>query len=148
MHLIKMTDVFSKEKRSEVMGRIKSKNTKPELLVRRFLFGLGFRFRIHSKKLPGRPDIVLKKYNTVILINGCFWHGHEMCKIFKMPQSNTKYWESKIKCNISNDQRNISMLENLGWKVIVIWECQLKRALVLDTLNGLVNKILKGITTT
>ena len=140
-----MADVFSKEKRSEVMGKIKSKNTKPELLVRQYLFRAGFRFRIHNKTLPGTPDIVLKKHKTAILINGCFWHGHENCKTFKMPRTNVEFWTSKIERNISNDQKNISILRQQGWKVIVIWECQLKKMFFIDTLESLVNKIVTKV---
>lgn len=139
-----MADVFTKKKRSEVMCRIRATNTKPELIVRKFLFSHGFRYRIHQKKLPGKPDIVLKKYNTVILINGCFWHGHrnKNCKIFKMPKSKQGYWVPKIKNNIYKDLQKKKSLKKLGWKVIVVWECRLKKRRLDRTLQSVVNKIL------
>lgn len=108
------------------MSRIKSKNSKPELLVRRFLFAQGYRFRLHRKDLPGCPDIVLPKYKTAIFINGCFWHGHDNCKYFKLPNTNRKFWESKISSNKIRDEISISSLKELGWKVIIIWQCSLK----------------------
>lgn len=139
-----MADVFTKKKRSEVMCRIRATNTKPELIVRKFLFSHGFRYRIHQKNLPAKPDIVLKKYNTVILINGCFWHGHrnKNCKIFKMPKSKQSYWVPKIKNNIYKDLQKKNSLKKLGWKVIVVWECRLKKRRLDRTLQSVVNKIL------
>jgi len=138
-----MADVFTKKKRSEVMSKIRASNTKPELIVRKFLFSQDFRYRIHQKSLPGKPDIVLKKYNTVIFVNGCFWHGHKNknCTIFKMPKSNQNYWIPKIENNIYNDAQKKKLLKRLGWRVIVIWECQLKKRLH-KTLQSVVNKIL------
>lgn len=121
-----MGDVFSKEKRSDVMSKIRSKNSKPELLIRSFLFSNGFRFRIHNKKLPGKPDIVLKKWRTVIFVHGCFWHGHEDCTISHMPKSNEDYWEPKINGNITRDTVNKNYLEADGWKVIIVWECEIR----------------------
>lgn len=137
-----MADVFTKKKRSEVMSRIRAKNTKPELLIRQFLFSQGFRYRLHQKNLPGKPDIVLKKYSTVVLINGCFWHGHTNCKIFKMPKSRQDYWIPKIEGNISRHSKHIRELKRLGWKVIVIWECQLKKNKLDLTLMKLEKKII------
>lgn len=121
-----MADVFSKEKRSLVMSLVGSKNTKPEIVVRKFLFSKGLRYRIHTKHLPGKPDIVLKKYGTVIFVNGCFWHGHDNCGHYLKPKTNKKFWNEKITNNLQRDKRNISGLKKLGWNVIVIWECQLK----------------------
>lgn len=137
-----MADVFTKKKRSEVMSKIRSTNTKPELIVRKYLFSKGFRFRIHQKNLPGKPDIVLKQHNTVVLVNGCFWHGHENCKIFKMPQTKQSYWKPKIKNNINKDFQNRKVLHKLGWNVIVVWECQLKKSKLERTLQKIVDKIL------
>lgn len=132
-----MTDVHNKATRSYNMSRIKGKDTKPEMLVRKFLFANGFRYRLHDKKLPGKPDIVLPKYKTVIFVHGCFWHGHESCKYFKIPQTRTEWWVNKINGNIAVDQRTTLALENTGWKVIVLWECELKPKTIAETLQKL-----------
>jgi DNA mismatch endonuclease (patch repair protein) len=134
-------DVHDKNTRSFNMSRIKGKNTKPELLVRKFLFHNGFRYRLNLKRLPGKPDIVLPKYNTVIFVNGCFWHAHEDCDIFKWPKTNTKSWRKKLEGNKKRDRENIKKLEDIGWNVIVLWECQLKSKDYLNYLNDLINKI-------
>jgi len=136
-----MADTHTKQQRSYNMSMIKSKNTKPELLVRSFLHANGFRFRLHKKDLPGKPDIVLPKYKTVIFINGCFWHGHENCKYFTIPKTRTKWWTDKINTNKTNDAKTIDALKKDGWKVIVIWQCQLKTAKVEKTLISLLKKI-------
>lgn len=119
-------DVHSKSVRSYNMSRIKGKDTKPEQLVRRFLFSQGFRFRKNDKRYPGHPDIVLPKYKTVIFVNGCFWHGHDGCKCYVIPKTNTDFWINKINRNIQRDSENYKNLIALGWKVIIIWECELK----------------------
>lgn len=119
-------DVHSKSVRSYNMSRIKGKDTKPEQLVRRFLFSQGFRFRKHDKRYPGHPDIVLPKYKTVIFVNGCFWHGHDGCKYYVIPKTNTDFWINKINRNIQRDSEKYKNLISLGWKVIIIWECELK----------------------
>jgi len=121
-----MTDVHDKVTRSYNMSQIKGKNTKPEILVRKFLFSKGFRYRINDKKLPGKPDIVLPKYKTVIFVNGCFWHGHENCKYFTLPKTRTEWWKEKIKKNIENDLNKQTQLRNLEYKVLIIWECEIK----------------------
>lgn len=108
------------------MALIRSKNTKPEVIVRKYLFQNGFRYRIHAKKLPGTPDIVLKKYKTVIFINGCFWHGHINCSIYKIPKTNPEWWKSKISKNQQNDVQHKLQLRIMGWHVMTLWECQLK----------------------
>lgn len=136
-----MTDVHDKETRSYNMSRIKGRNTKPEMLVRKFLFSNGFRYRLYDKKLPGKPDIVLPKYKTVIFINGCFWHGHEGCKFFVTPKTRTEWWLEKINGNIENDTVKIQKLKELGWRVIVIWECELKP----EFLNYTINKLFENI---
>ncbi|SIO36488.1 very short patch repair endonuclease [Halodesulfovibrio marinisediminis] len=118
-------DIVSKEKRSEMMSKIRGKNTKPELVVRSLLHSMGYRFRLHRKDLPGTPDIVLPKYKTVIFVNGCFWHGHKGCPIYKPPKSNVQYWEEKIAKNKERDRINTLLLQKLGWKVLEIWECEL-----------------------
>lgn len=130
-----MADVHSKETRSYNMSRIKGKNTKPEMLVRRFLHANGFRYRLHVKDLPGKPDIVLPKYKTVIFIQGCFWHGHDQCKYYSVPKTNTEWWINKINGNKLKDQTNLQIIKKQGWKVIEIWGCQLKSNLCDDTLN-------------
>jgi DNA mismatch endonuclease (patch repair protein) len=119
-------DVHSKKTRSYNMSRIKGKNTKPEIEVRKFLFSRGFRYRLHDSALPGKPDIVLKKYKTVVFIHGCFWHGHNNCKYFAVPKTKTEWWLEKIKRNQLNDTKQKLTLKKIGWQVIVIWECQLK----------------------
>ena len=134
-------DVHTKETRSYNMSRIKNKNTKPEEMVRKALFSQGFRYRKNVKKLPGCPDIVLPRYNVVIFVNGCFWHVHEGCKYVKWPQNNKEFWETKLLGNKMRDCKNISELENLGWKVIVVWECELKNQFRAERLNKLYTEI-------
>jgi len=132
-----MADVHDKKTRSFNMSRIKGKNTKPEILVRQFLYKNGFRYRLNYKKLPGKPDIVLPKYKTVIFVNGCFWHGHENCKDFVIPKTRTDWWIEKINQTKIRDLSTSTALESLGWTVKVIWECELKsdkRELVLEDL--------------
>ena len=135
-------DVHSKQVRSYNMSCIKGKGTKPEEIVRKYLFSHGFRYRKNDKRLPGTPDIVLPKYKTVIFVNGCFWHGHEGCKYFVWPKNNAEFWKAKILQNIERDKRDFERLQNAGWKVIVVWECQLKKARSFESLEGLKRKIL------
>lgn len=139
-----MADVLSKEQRQRCMSRIKSKDSKPELMVRQFLFANGFRFRLHRKDLPGKPDLVLPKYKTVIFINGCFWHGHSDCKYASIPETNYEFWSSKISGNIERDRINTSKLKDLGWRVVEIWQCQLKPKTKEETLNTLINTLQNG----
>ena len=123
-----MVDIFSKEKRSEIMSKIRSTNTKPELFIRKYLFSYGFRYRLHKKGLPGKPDIVLQKYNTIIFIHGCFWHGHD-CKIgsaSRKQKSNTDYFNNKLAKYFERDKRNKEKLISKGWNIITIWECEIK----------------------
>jgi len=120
-------DIFSVKKRSEVMSKIRGEDTKLEIKVRSYLFRLGFRFKKNVKNLPGKPDIVLKKYNSVIFINGCFWHGHKSCKLFKMPKTRTQFWREKINANIDRDVRYKRKLRHLGWNVVILWECRLEK---------------------
>ena len=125
------------------MAAVKGKDTKPEMIVRKYLFSRGMRFRVQVRKLPGTPDIVLPKYKTVIFVNGCFWHGHEDCKYFRLPKSNVEFWKEKIKRNIERDRESMQALLDLGWKIIRVWECELRnKANREDTLN----KIYKSIT--
>lgn len=133
-----MADVHNKDTRSYNMSRIRSKNTKPEIQVRRFWHFHGFRFRIHVDYLPGKPDIVLPKYKTIVLINGCFWHGHESCTFARIPKSNVDYWNKKLSNNIRKDAQQIQALQKIGWSIVIIWECQLKKAKQLATLEQLI----------
>jgi len=129
-------DVLTPEQRSHTMSRIRSKDTKPEMLVRRHLHALGFRFRLHSTKLPGHPDIVLPKWHTVIFVNGCFWHRHEGCKATSTPKSNVEFWNAKFERNVARDRKEHAALEAAGWHVIVLWECEVK-----EKLSTIVNRI-------
>lgn len=134
-------DVHDKKTRSFNMSRIKGKNTKPEELVRKYLFSQGFRYRKNVRTLPGSPDIVLPKYKTAIFVNGCFWHGHVGCKYFVWPENNAEFWHKKITTNIERDSRNIKLLEQAGWKVLVVWECELKTIKATNTMDTLVQRI-------
>ena len=125
------------------MSRIRSKDTKPEMLVRTFLHGNGFRYRLHVKDMPGKPDIVLPKYKTVIFVHGCFWHGHEHCRYFVVPKTRTDWWLNKINTNIAKDTKAVIDLIKDGWNVITLWECQLKRAQFESTLHTLKRNLLK-----
>ena len=122
-----MTDVHTPEQRRFNMGQIKHKDTRPELVVRKFLHSKGFRYRLNVKSLQGKPDIVMKKYNVVIFVNGCFWHGHEDCRFYKEPKTNTEWWKKKIQNNIIRDRRNRLKLMETGWNVLTIWECDLRK---------------------
>jgi DNA mismatch endonuclease (patch repair protein) len=133
-------DIWSRDKRSEIMSKIRGKNTKPELTLRMHLFKHGFRYRIHKKDLPGKPDIVLLKYKTVIFVNGCFWHQHKDCKEGRIPSSKSDYWIVKLSRNVIRDECNISILKKEGWKVITIWECDIEKRLD-DTIRKLVRDI-------
>jgi DNA mismatch endonuclease (patch repair protein) len=136
-----MADVHNKQTRSFNMSRIKSRNTRPELLVRKFLFSKGFRFRLHSLNLPGKPDIVLPKYNTVIFINGCFWHGHKGCPYFILPKTNTEWWLHKITNTCLRDSEAENKLNVLGWRVIEVWTCELKKDKRDQRLSKLIREI-------
>lgn len=138
-----MADIHSKEVRSYNMSRIRGKNTKPEVLVRKFLFSRGFRYRLNVKDLPGKPDLVLKRYKTVIFVNGCFWHGHENCKYFVLPKTRTEWWKNKIEQTKKRDYINKKALVKMGWNILSIWECQLKSDRKNETLQGVVNLLSK-----
>lgn len=128
-------DIWDKKKRSEVMSKIRSKNTKPEILLRKALFAKGYRYRINDKRLPGKPDIVLPKYKTVIFVHGCFWHGHENCKIAHIPKSNIEYWSNKIAKNKKRDIENYAKIQALDWNIITVWECDLLKRDIGDILD-------------
>ena len=132
-----MADVHPIATRSYNMSRIKGKHTKPELTVRKHLHAHGFRYRLHAKNLPGKPDMVLPKYKTVIFVHGCFWHGHVDCKYYVIPKTRTDWWLDKINGNIAKDDKAVAVLKERGWKVITIWECELKATVVENTLNAL-----------
>ena len=123
------------------MSRIKGRDTKPEILVRKFLFAHGYRYRLNVKSLPGKPDVVLPKYKTVIFVHGCFWHGHANCKYFTIPKTRTQWWTDKISTNKTNNAKAIKALKKDGWKVITVWECSLKKNKLEKTLSSLLKKI-------
>lgn len=138
-------DKFSPKKRSEIMSKITGKETKPEILVRKYLFAKGFRYRKNVKTLPGKPDIVLPKYKTVVFINGCFWHGHKNCKKANLPTTNFNFWKEKIDKNIIRDKKNIHDLKKMGYNVLVVWQCTLTAVKINKTLDKLKKKILTFI---
>jgi DNA mismatch endonuclease, patch repair protein len=136
-----VADVHTKKQRSYNMAQVKSANTKPELLVRKFLHAQGFRYTLHNKKLPGKPDIVLPKYKTIIFVHGCFWHGHNNCKYFTIPKTRTKWWADKINTNKANDEKTVRTLKKAGWRVIIVWACKLKPKNNEQTLQKILVKL-------
>lgn len=142
-----MVDLMTQEQRSRCMAAIRSRDTKPEMVVRRFLFSKGLRYRVNDHKLPGSPDIVLKKHKTVIFIDGCFWHGHDGCKYYQLPKTNVDFWRHKITMNIARDYSNNVDLKLAGWHVIRIWECEIKtKAKRKNTLEALYFNIISKTT--
>ena len=138
-------DKFTPQQRHRIMASVKSKGTKPELLVRKFLWAQGFRYRLNSDRLPGHPDLVLRKYRTCIFVNGCFWHGHEGCKQWTLPKTNTPFWEKKVKRNQQRDAETQRQLARMGWHCLVVWECQLRprhRQATLQAIAHTLNHIL------
>lgn len=136
-----MVDTITKEERSRIMGLVRNKDTRPEMVVRRLIHSMGFRYRLHQGGLPGRPDLVFAGRRKVIFVNGCFWHRHEGCSLARIPKSRTEFWTAKLSANRERDERNIAALRALGWDVMVLWECQLVdepglRRLVFDFLAG------------
>lgn len=130
-------DRLTKEQRHRCMSAIRGKNTKPEIVVRKFLFGRGFRYRLNYPLLPGHPDIVLRKYRTAIFVNGCFWHGHDNCKYYRLPKTNVDFWRKKVERNKKRDIEEQRQLASMGWHCITIWECQLKPKIRRQTLESL-----------
>ena len=130
-----MSDVLNPQQRHRCMSHIRSKATKPEMLVRRWLWAHGYRYRLNVKSVPGKPDIVMRKYRTAIFVNGCFWHGHEGCKQFVLPKTNTVFWRNKIEYNRARDQKNYDILINAGWQVIVLWQCKLTKQELEQTMQ-------------
>lgn len=141
MSVKRMVDNISKEERSATMAKVRSKNTKPEMIVRSMMFRMGYRFRVCQSCLLGKPDIVLKKYKSVIFVHGCFWHGHDNCKNARIPKSNVEFWTTKIKRNKERFAEVKRELELMGWKVLVIWECELKKNTIEETMRRLVSQI-------
>lgn len=137
-----MADNHTPEERRRNMSHIRSKNTKPEETLRKALFSMGFRYRKNVNKLPGCPDIVLPKYKTIIFVNGCFWHMHD-CGRFRWPDTNKEYWQNKILRNVERDRINVSLLEDAGWKVITVWECELKKSTLGLTVGSVVDQIIE-----
>ena len=135
-----MADNHTAESRSRNMSHIRSTNTKPEEMVRKYLFSKGFRYRKNDRRLPGCPDIVLPKYNTIIFVNGCFWHKHD-CPRFVWPSTNVEYWVPKITANVERDHKNYKTLRSMGWNVIVVWECELKKKVFDNTMQGLIEEL-------
>lgn len=139
-----MSDHLTIEQQHKNMAAVKSKDTKPEMVVRKYLWSRGFRYRVNNPRLPGHPDIVLRKYHTCIFVNGCFWHGHEGCKYFRMPKTNTEFWERKISRNRERDREEQKQLARMGWHCITVWECELKgerREKTLESLEFTLNHI-------
>ena len=136
-----MADVHDKETRSYNMSQIRAKDTKPEMIVRKFLHSHGFRYRLHDKKLLGKPDMALKKYKTLIFVHGCFWHGHEGCKYFVIPKTRTEWWKNKISKTQEKDLENYYLLKKQGWRVLIIWECELKTGERKKTLKSLLEQL-------
>jgi DNA mismatch endonuclease (patch repair protein) len=128
-------DIYSREKRSDIMARVKATDSTPELTVRRLLHSLGYRYRLHRNNLPGKPDIVLTKHKSVIFVHGCFWHHHKGCKKSKLPETNANFWRKKILDNVARDKRTIRGLKKTGWKVLVLWECQVRSSKLQEKLN-------------
>lgn len=136
-----MTDTLNEQQRHYNMSRIRSKDTKPEEIVRKYLFSKGLRFRKNDRRYPGHPDVVLPKYKTVVFVNGCFWHRHEGCRYASIPATNREYWNQKFERNVERDAREQKELRELGWRVIVVWECELKKAVREETLERLYHEI-------
>jgi DNA mismatch endonuclease Vsr len=136
-----MPDIFDKEKRSQIMSKVKNKDTKPEIIVRKLLYSIGYRYRVNYSKLPCKPDIIFVRKKKVIFVNGCLWHGHD-CKRGKLPDTNVEKWATKITVNIERDKRNYSALAQIGWSYLVIWQCEIKKG-SMDMLEGKIREFLK-----
>jgi DNA mismatch endonuclease (patch repair protein) len=141
-----MADIFTPCKRSEVMSRIRGRDTGPELLVRRYLFSRGLRYRVNVSGLPGRPDIVLGRFGVCVFVHGCFWHGHAGCRLAASPKTNAAFWQAKIESNRARDERNRKELKRMGWKVLEVWECSLSPARRERTLGSLLRRIDRSAT--
>tara|TARA_Y100000748_G_C15493992_1_gene487536 strand:+ start:1840 stop:2250 length:411 start_codon:yes stop_codon:yes gene_type:complete len=133
-------DVHDKKTRSKNMAAIKGKDTKPELAVRKYLHNKGLRYTLHNKELPGKPDLTLKRYNSVVFVNSCFWHRHKKCKKSVMPKSNTEFWRDKLEKNVARDKKNIRLLKKQGWNVLLFWECELESRKLSNLYQSIVNQ--------
>jgi DNA mismatch endonuclease, patch repair protein len=140
-----MTDVVSAQKRSEMMSGIRGKDTAPELLVRRALFGMGYRYRLHRKDLPGRPDIVLPGRRIAVFVHGCFWHAHHDCRFAKTPSTRTEFWTEKLRQNRARDARDLALLQNAGWRTLVVWECALRKRSRSEPIDSELKAWIEGI---
>ncbi len=140
-----MADIVSKEKRSQMMAGIKSKNTKPEIVIRKLLYSYGYRYRLHPKNIIGKPDIVFRKKKLAVFVNGCFWHGHKDCSIFKMPKTNTEFWKKKIEGNFRRDEMQSKQLIEAGWSVERVWECEIREASKNDKFESILSRIAKHL---
>ena len=140
-----MPDVLTPTQRHRCMSHIRNKATKPEMLVRRWLWSHGYRYRLNVKSVPGKPDIVMRRYRTAIFVNGCFWHGHKGCSMFVMPKSNTEFWQNKIKNNRKRDQKNYQLLIDAGWQVIVVWQCNLTKEKIENTMQSVAVALNKNL---
>jgi len=138
-------DTLTPQQRHYCMSRIRSKATKPELQVRHWLWSHGYRYRLNVNSVPGKPDIVIRKYRTAIFVNGCFWHGHEDCKLYSVPKSNTDFWIAKVHRNRERDQEEYKALHDAGWKIVVIWECQLKKNVIDVTMRDVEHLLNKNL---
>jgi len=138
-----MSDIYSRTKRSQIMSKISGKNTKPEIIIRKLVHSLGYRFRLYKKDLPGKPDIVFPKYKKVIFVNGCFWHGHKNCLRSKLPSTNKKFWKEKIEGNKKKDRSNYLRFKKLGWDYLVVWQCKIKVS-NYEKLSLSIDSFLKG----
>ena len=139
-----MADILTKEQRSERMARIRSKNTRPEVVLRRALWHRGFRYRANVRNMPGSPDIVLPKHRTVVFVHGCFWHGHKKCKNNKIPKTNTEFWQTKVSRNQERDQEVWRQLEAKGWSVVIVWECELAKGRLDNTVERVAAEIIEN----
>jgi len=140
-----MADIVDKATRSRMMSAVRSKNTRPEMLLRKALHAAGLRYRLHVADLPGRPDLVFPKYRAVIFVHGCFWHGHEGCPDFRLPETRREFWRDKIQTNRQRDRNTSDSLQNIGWRYMVVWECQLRSAKAKAALPELVGQIEKWL---
>jgi DNA mismatch endonuclease (patch repair protein) len=141
-------DIYSPEKRSQIMAKISGKDTQPEMIVRKFLFSRGFRYRLNDKRYPGRPDLVLPKFKTAVFIHGCFWHGHQGCKASALPETRKAFWEKKIGDTIIRDKRKILQLKDAGWKVITVWQCEIKNKNQRQQRLELLEREITGVSST
>lgn len=143
-----MVDFLTPAQRSERMSKIKGRNTRPEILLRQLLHGTGLRYRLHRSELPGKPDLVFPRYKAVVFVHGCFWHRHTGCKIASTPKSNTEFWIQKFKRNVERDAKSVAALENAGWRVFIVWECELSSKNKISSTGLKIAQAIRGLNTT